>query len=1035
VTNQGSVGDGRHRSILTAGVLRYYRISILVVAALIVSGLWSLVSLPRSEDPEFDIYDARIVVTYPGADPETVESLITRPIEDAVLEIDEVDTVQSSSTAGLSLLVITLRPDVTPADAVETIRKKVREIRPDLPDRINEPVVIGFNTSDIPAVLLALSGLDDLRSLDGMAERIRDTLLDLPGVARVDIDGMPERRILVDVNNERLAQLRIPLSRISDLLSLENAAIPGGTLDAGPTRYMLDNRNEYRDVEQIGDTVIGRFGDSLVLLRDVATVHDGTEEPHYLVRHDAAPALLLSVVKRKGDNTVAVCRRVGRALEDLGPTLPEDLSLTIINDRGASVSELLGGLGWNAIGGGLIVILVVSTFLGKREGFVVSVSIPLSVLLALTLMLLTGIDLNQVSIFGLVLALGMLVDSSLVVVENIGRHLESGEELRRAVIAGVDEVRSPVLASTLTTVAAFVPMLMLEGNMGAFIKGLPLAVIYALSGSLLVALTVIPLLCYTLWLRFPHTAEPDHESSKLLEGYTEVVKWALRHRPTTLVVAIVVFLLSLATIPVLGLQLFPKAEKSFFFINIRLPGGANLDATDAVTTQVEETLRNRAGVRNFTTNIGKGNPLVYYNVTREGRKTNFAQIYVNLDRGSAESFVTELEPELDKIAGASVEVKVIEQGPVGAAPIQIRVMGPELNTLAEIARTVRGRISEVPGLSDLRDSLGETTPRLVLELDRHETALLGVDGFSIAQTVLTALNGNEATPLRTDDDEVPIVVRLDRASLGEISSLDRLYLPTREGAVVPFSEVVRIREDRGWAEITRRGGRRAVVITAEVSRRLPSEALAEIRELIADMALPDGYSIEYGGEHEERQKAFAGLWEAMLLALLLIYALLAIQFNSFVQPLVILFTVPLGLTGAIFGLLITGNPFGMMAFIGVISLTGIIINDSIVLTDFANYLQRVEGRGRLAALIEAGRLRFRPVIATSITTIGGLTPLAIWGGNLWAPLACAIIFGLLGATVLILVVLPVIYSVLVGAAEGSREFRAWEIIRDRLVRG
>jgi len=1020
-------------SALMSGVLRYYRVSILVVVGLIISGLWSLISLPRSEDPEFDVFSARVIVVFPGADPETVESLVTRPTEDAVLELDEVETVESSSIAGLGLLTILLRPDFSPADAVESIREAVDEIRPDLPETVNEPIVEGFTTADIPTVLLAVTGVDNLRTLDDWASRIRAELEALPGIARVDVDGMPERRIMVDVDNTRLAQLRIPLARVVEVLRLENAAIPGGTLDVGSTRFLLNNGNEYRNLEQIRETVIGRFGDSLILIRDVATVRDSAEDPYYLVRHKTEPALLLSVVKRSGNNTVTVAKAVDRAIDRLRPTLPEALEIEIVNNRGDAVSELLGDLGWNALGGGVIVIFMVSFFLGRRQGLVVSVSLPLSVLLALTLMRLTGIDLNQVSIFGLVLALGMLVDSSLVVVENIGRHLEAGDELRQAVIVGADEVKTPVMASTLTTVAAFVPMALLEGDMGAFIAGLPLSVIFALAGALLVALTVIPLLCYTLWKRFPPKAETEPESTRALDIYTDTVKWALRHRPTTLVLAAVIFGLSLATIPILGLQLFPKAEKSFFFVNIRLPGGANLDTTDAVAAQVEAMLEGRPEIRAFTTNIGLGNPLVYYNVVRERRKINFAQILVNLHEGNAEEFAVGLEPELESIASASVETKIFEQGPMGGAPIKIRILGPDLAILAGLGRNVCDLIAEVPGLADVQDSLSDTTPRLVLDLNRHKAALHGIDGFTFSQTVLAALNGVEATRFRTTDEEVPIVVRLDRESLGEISSLGQLYFSTREGTVVPFSEVADVQIDDGWAEIGRRNGRRVVMVSAEVSGRLPSDALTEIQGLISGLDLPEGYVLEYGGEDEEREKAFAGLGQAMVLALFAIYALLAIQFNSFVQPMVILLTVPLGLTGAVLGLLITGNPFGMMAFIGVISLTGIIINDSIVLADFTNYLQRVEGKRRLEALIEAGRLRFRPVVLTSVTTIGGLTPLAIWGGTLWSPLACAVIFGLLGATVLILIVLPVIYSVLVGAAEGHRSFRAWEVIGRRML--
>jgi multidrug efflux pump subunit AcrB len=560
---------------------------------------------------------------------------------------------------------------------------------------------------------------------------------------------------------------------------------------------------------------------------------------------------------------------------------------------------------------------------------------------------------------------------------------------------------------------------------------MPLAVIYALSGSLLVAFTVIPLLCYTLWRRFPPPPENMGGTSRALDAYTEVVKWALRNRWLTLVLAFAVFGLSLMTIPVLGLQLFPKAEKSLFLINIRLPGEANLGATSLISERVEEVLAAEPGIRDFTVNIGKGSPMIYYNVERERERTNFAQVLVNLEGGNADTFADELAPKLQRIAGATVVPKVLEQGPVGGAAIQVRITGPDLNVLSRLAQAIQGRIADVPGIADLRDTLGDTTPRLVLDLDRRQAALLGVDSFSLSRTVLMALNGEVATHFRGGDEEIPVVVRLDRRSVAETSSLERLYLPSNEGTVLPLTELATIREEQGFTTILHRDGRRLVTVEADASGRLADEVLGDVRTRLDDFVLPDGYSIAFGGEEEERRASFAGLWEALLLALLLIYALLAIQFNSFVQPIVILLTVPLGLTGAIAGLLITGNPFGLMAFIGVVSLTGIIINDSIVLTDFANYLQRVEGQRRLEALLGAGRLRFRPVVLTSVTTIGGLTPLAIWGGSLWSPLACAVIFGLIGATVLILIVLPVIYSVLVRTGEADREFRFWNVLGRR----
>jgi multidrug efflux pump subunit AcrB len=1027
----GTPPHGVRSPALITGVLRYYRISILIVVALLIAGAWSFITLPRGEDPEFDVFDCRIVTTFMGADPETVENLVTRPIEDAITELNDVKIVESTSISGLSLFKITVRDETEPADVVEQIRQKVEEVSPDLPEHADEPVVMSYNTGEIPLTIVSIAGGDDYRLLHREATRFRSALLDVEGVSSVDIEGMPERQILVDVDNERLSQLRIPLARISETLRLENASIPGGTLDVGSVRYVLQNPNEYRNLEEIGDTVIGRFGDSLVVLRDVATIRDSHEEPRYLVRTNREPALLLAIVKRGGTNTVAVADRVRNMVDELRRDLPPGVEARLVSDRGLSVSNLLATLGWNALGGGLIVILMVSIFLGIRQGMVVSVSIPLAVLIALTLMRLTGVDLNQVSIFGLVLAMGMLVDSGLVVVENIGRHVELGRGLKDAVIAGVDEVKLPVLASTLTTIAAFVPMLMLRGNLGAFMTAMPLAVIYALSGSLVVAFTVIPLLCYTLWRRFPPSKESAAESSRALDTYTEIVKWALRNRFLILLLAVAAFGLSLMTIPVLGLQLFPKAEKPFFLVNIRLPGEANIAATSLISERVEELLAAEPGIRDFTVNIGKGSPMIYYNVERERERTNFAQALVNLESGDADDFAAELAPKLRRIAGAAVVPKVLEQGPVGGAAIQVRITGPDLDVLSALARDVQGRVADVDGIADLRDTLGDRTPRLVLDLDRRQAALLGVDSFSLSRTVLMALNGEVATHFRGGGEEIPVVVRLDRRSVGETSSLERLYLPSNQGTVLPLTELATVREEQGFATILHRDGRRLVTVEADASGRLADDVLADVRTRLGDFTLPEGYSIAFGGEEEERRESFAGLWEALLLALLLIYALLAIQFNSFVQPMVILLTVPLGLTGAIVGLLITGNPFGLMAFIGIVSLTGIIINDSIVLTDFANYLQRVEGQRRLEALLGAGRLRFRPVILTSITTIGGLTPLAIWGGTLWSPLACAVIFGLVGATVLILIVLPVIYSVLVRTGEADREFRFWSVLGRR----
>ena len=1028
--------------LLTSGVVRYYRLYVLLVLAVLVFGVWTFRALPRAEDPEFDVGVLQVLTLYPGAVSSQVEGLVTRPIEDAIEELEGIATIESTSSGGVSLLEIRLESEAVPDDVLGEVKEKVAEIRDQLPKGVEEPDVYGYNTAEVPVTIVSLLGPPDYTLLHLWAERVRDELRSLPAVARVEIEGLPERRILVNVDNQRLSQYRVPLSAIVEKLRLENAAVAGGKLDVGARRYLLRNPNEYLGLEDIGDTVIGSFEGSVVYLDDAAEIEDAFEDPRYLVRTNRRSAALLTVIKRERTNTVAVGARVRARVAEVAATLPQQLELRIVSDRGRDVGSFLGNLGNNALAAAVIVLTLVTLFLGARQALVVSVAIPLSFLLAFIGMRALAIELNQVSIFGLVLALGMLVDCGLVVVENIERHRDEGLPLYQAVTRGVGEVRLPVLSSTLTTIAAFVPLLFMTGDIGKFIYALPMTLIFSLTGSLLVAVTVIPLLSYALWKSFPARRAPRREGSRLLDAYTEVAKTTLRNRAVTLLLAVAAFALAVMAIPRLGLQFFPRAEKPIFLVNVRLPREANLEATNQATAQVEQLLEAEPGVRDFTAHVGKSGPRVYYAQKPEAESPHYAQVLVNLEAGlgiGAEQFVERFEARLAQIAGASVQAEILEQGPRSGAAIQIRLLGDDLETLAELAQEIRRRVGGVAGLVDLRDTLGEKSPRLVIDLDKEKAGLLGVDTFSFSRTVFAALNGEVATRFRQAGEEVPVVVRLDRRAIREVSDLGGLYVPAggdgpAAGTVVPFAEVAEAREQLEFAAIHHRNGKRMVRIDGGVRGRLANDVLADIRPLLTDLSLPAGYSVTLGGENEEILEAFGALGRALLVALLLIYCILALQFNSFTQPLVILLTVPLGIIGAVAGLFVTGNPFGFMAFLGIVSLTGIIINDSIVLTDFVNYLRRQRGKGLNEALLEAGRIRFRPVVLTSITTIAGMTPLAIWGGSLWSPLASAVIFGLMGATVLILVVLPVIYSTLIGQRERNRQFRAWPVFLQRLLR-
>jgi multidrug efflux pump subunit AcrB len=1027
----------RSASRLAAGILRYYRIFVLAVVALVLAGVGVFVDMPRTEDPEFQITLIRVYTLFPGALASKVESLVTRPIEDAVEELSGVESVTSQSLGGISFIEVEAEDDADPAELEDDIADKLKEIREELPDEAREPVVFGFSTGDIPVVLLALYGPEDYGVLRRWAELLDEELSALPDVAGVEIEGLPSRQIHVDVDSARLAQYGLSLLHLRDVLALENAAVPGGKLDVGARRFLLKNPNEYESLDAIRDTVVGSVGGGVVLLRDLAEVADGFEDDRYLVRSNGSRAALLGVVKRDRTNTIAVAEQVRAKLDDLRELLPPEVELRVINDRGEAVGDLLGSLQSNAISGGVILAIVVAFFLGTREAFIVCLSIPLSVLMAFIGMRAFGIDLNQVSIFGLVLALGNVVDASLVVVENIANNVRQGRPLQSAVALGTQEVATSVLNSTFTTVAAIAPLLFMTGDIGRFVAPLPLTLTFAMLASALVALTITPLLCYAVWKNVPLREDEPEKEWKILGHYVELAKLALRNRLVVVAIALVLFAGALFTIPRLGIQLFPKADKKLFVINVRLPREANFATTDLITRQVEQILGQNEAIRDYTVNVGRGSPAVHYSLERESEKPNFAQVVVNLDDDFSQSmqeWVGELQDQLQSISGAEIETRMMETGPVAGAPIQIRLAGDDLDTLVRLADEVKARIGDVPGVTSIRDDMGEKAPQLEIHLDKRKAGLVGVDAFSFSRTVYMALNGEVATELRTGDEEVPVQVRLDRRSLDEVSDLERLYLPSASGRIVPFGEVATLSELQDFAQINRRDGRRTVTVMADVRGRLASQVLPEIRARLDEVRAETGYTVELGGENEEVQESFGALLQALMVALLLIYALLAMQFNSFVQPLAILLTVPFGIVGAVFGLFVTGRSFGVTAFIGIIGLCGVVIADSILLADVANYLQRVRGMRMLEALVEASRSRVRPVLATMATTIAGLIPMAFFGGDLWSPLAVATIFGDLASTFLILVFMPVIYSLLVRQKEADRSFRLWRRLWQRLAR-
>jgi multidrug efflux pump subunit AcrB len=639
--------------------------------------------------------------------------------------------------------------------------------------------------------------------------------------------------------------------------------------------------------------------------------------------------------------------------------------------------------------------------------------IPLSMSFALIMLYHLGYTLNQITLAAMVIVLGMLVDNGIVVVENIQRHIGLGKERLAAALDGSGEVLGAITSSTLTTVLAFMPLLFMTGDTGQFIRGIPLTMIFALIGSLLVAIFVSPLLSYRFLKSHDQKEAGENRTIRI---YLCILRWSLNHKFLTLTLALTAFIGSLVFIPRLGLQFFPKAEKEIFIIEAALPKGTNIETTLELSRRIERLLLAREDIKDVMVHVGENGPRIYYNINFFRIKSpNKAQFFVTIKKGpkklTTSRVIRELRPLLNRISGARIELKELEQGPPVGAPIAIKIKGDDLKVLKRLALEYKDLLETIPGAVDITDDASETTPQLKIRINSDKARLLGITNATIAQTIRTAIYGTIATSFRQEDEEVDVVVSLGEESRNNIETFSEIYLKSMQGFKTPFRQVADIDLISDIGAIDRENLTRTVTVRSEVQGKLPESIVNELKVKAESIYISPGYLVEYEGETKERTESFMSLGWAMIAAFMLVYIVLVAQFNSYKQPFTIALSLPFGLVGAVIGLWVTGYPFGFMAFLGVVSLTGIVVNDAIVLIDFINVVRK-QGTDLRGAIIEAGKLRFRPVMLTTVSTVGGLLPLAIRGGSLWGPMGNVIIFGLSMATLLTLIIIPVMYEVL-----------------------
>ncbi len=1102
------------------------RISVLVIFFLVVLfGVQSYLNIPKESAPDITIPNIMVITTYPGVSPEDMESLITRKLEDELGGISDVKTLTSTTAEGYSNINMEFNSDVNIDDALQKVREKVDLAKPELPQDAEDPIIQEINFSEFPIMQVNVSGQYGLVQLKNIAEDLQDRIETIPSVLEVNLAGGLEREVKVDVNLPKLKYYGLTFGDLVAAIQQENVTIPGGTIDVGTKKFLLRVPGEYKTVKPIEDIVVDAPDDNPIYIRDLATVTFGFKDRETYAELNNDPVISLSVVKRSGENILETSAAVKSILEEELPQLPPTTNFEITSDQSNDIKSMVSSLENNIISGLILVVGVLLFFLGVRNASFVGIAIPLSMFSSFIVMSMVGMTMNMVVLFSLILALGMLVDNAIVVVENIYRYLEEGFDNFEAAKKGTGEVAVPIISGTLTTLAAFFPLLFWPGITGEFMSFLPQTLIITLSSSLFVALVINPVLCalfmrlenvdddgrprmtsrgkkamavlagllglllifnnaltwtmlivfgVLLWLSNRYVLNPigswwQREGlDKALDRYEVALRWSLDHGKSVLGIAVLVLISSFVVFGLFnpGLEYFPEdIPPSQAYVQIDAPVGTNVEFTKGVVDRIEErvsNIPNNEDIESVLSTSGSAitaGPMQGSGSSSSHRGTivlNFVDYQQRV--GTTFEAIEYGRSNFSKgIAGADITVEEPQQGPPSGLPINLEISGREMEILTTISEEVLRILENDPvysKLDGLESDLPEARPEVRIQVDREKAAVYGLSTRLVGNTIRQAINGVEASKYREGKEEYDITVRLEKKYRKNLSTLQNLTV-LEEGRQIPLSSVATWEVNEGLGGIKHKDQERVITVMADVRSGYNANAvLQEVQQVLQPYLsdrLPSGYSTSWTGQQEDQQEAIDFLSMAFVIALFLIAFILISQFNSLFKPFIVMTSVIMSTAGVFYGLAIFQMPFVIiMTGIGVISLAGVVVNNAIVLIDYIDILRSRDGMGLYEALVEGGKVRFRPVVLTAITTTLGLVPLAIgfnldfivltnnplefftglneylyWGGEQaawWAPMAIAVIVGLLFATVLTLILVPVLYYLFEKGRRGINRF-------------
>jgi HAE1 family hydrophobic/amphiphilic exporter-1 len=989
---------------------------LMLFIAIAAIGVVSVSAISIDLYPDIDFPTVSIVTTYEGVSPEDIETLITKPIEESVASVEDVDEVSSSSREGLSVVSVKFKWGKDMDIASLDVREAVDFVKPFLPDDADDPFVFKFSTSAMPVLFLGLGGDYPLAELKKISEdQVEPRLERIQGVAAVYTQGGREREIHVYADDEKLKAYGLSLGQLVSALAMENVRVPGGTIEQGRSDFLVRTSGEFESVREIADVVVTRAQGSPVYLRDVAIIEDSFADRSEELRLGGRPGVMVMIQKQSTANTVEVSDRVKAALPGIEKTL--DLKFVTFMDSAKYIKQSIGNLTSVALQGAGLAVIVLLLFLRNIPStLIIATAIPISVIATFIVMRFFNVTLNMISMGGLALGIGMLVDSSIVVLENIYRQRERGLTRKEAAVYGAGEVANAITASVLTTVAVFLPVVFVPGIAGIMFRDMALTVVFALLCSLFVALSLIPLLASRL-LSVTKKDAGRRTTGKLGAGYDAVLRWSLNHRKTTLAIAFVVFVLSVSLVRYVGVEFIPASEPGEFQMTVEMPVGTRLDVTEKAVIEAEELVQREV-------------PEIETMFARTGQGSGFGAIFgasgshmgrlwfqvapLNERDRSDEEIRLALRQPLTQVPGAKVyfSADAFSEMMFGGARLAVEIYGEDLEVARELALAVRDSMQAVYGATDVRISRQEGKPESRISIDKDKAAQYGLNVSMVANTVQTAILGAVAGQYREGGQEYTIRVRLPDEERESLEDLMDVLVPTPMGNTVPLSAVAGMDVAGGPVEIERKAQQRLVTVTGNLTgERDLGSVVDDLRTKLAGIAVPPDFVAEIAGEAQEVNESFRWLGLALIGAVFLVYMVMASQFESLRHPFIIMFSLPLSFIGVAWMLFLTGTTLSINSLIGVIVLAGIVVNNAIILVDYTNLL-RARGLGLEEAVVEAARTRRRPILMTAFTTMLAMTPMALGlgeGSELNSPMARSVIGGLATSTFLTLVIIPVIY--------------------------